>query len=314
MNLGRLRSALESFARGTASAEQREAVRVAIELGQVTLATRERAIAVGGDANGAAFVTGDNAVLLMLNASTAEAVKQAMASPLRPSRNQLPADLADFQGREEQIEKLKAVLTGSETAAVTAIGGMGGVGKSALALHVAHQLADAAPDGRIFVDLGGTSAQPLTSVAAMTRVIQALQPTVQVPPELEPTQSLYRSCLEGKRVLLLLDNADNTAQVAPLIEWRAPTAILIVTSRQDYHGIKPAEPPPRRGWTPGEARELRIVLYRRPASDGYLDALAARWAVCRWRSGSRARFWRCSRTGRLASILKRLAEASGSAC
>ncbi len=132
------------------------------KLGQVTLATGERAIAVGGDANGAAFVTGDNAVLLTVNAATPEAVKQAIASLLRPSRNQLPADLPDFQGREDQIERLKETLTASGIGAVTAVAGMGGVGKSALALHVAHLLENAAPDGRIFVDLGGTSEQPLT--------------------------------------------------------------------------------------------------------------------------------------------------------
>ena len=228
--LERLKSALESFARGSASAGQRETVRTAIESGQVTLATGERAIAVGGNAKGVAFVTGDNNVLLTVSASTAEAVKQAIASLFRPSPNQLPADLPDFQGRQEQIDTLTAVLTGGGTAAVTAIDGMGGVGKSALALHVAYRLADAAPDGRIFVDLGGTSPQPVTSLAAMITVIQALQPEAQVSTELGPAQRLYRSCLDGKRALLLFDNAANSAQVVPLRRW--PVAASVMGARR----------------------------------------------------------------------------------
>ncbi len=209
--------------------------------------------------------------------SVPEAV--ATATPIATvavGAQRLPADLPDFQGREDQIKHLKAILTADGGAAVTAVAGMGGVGKSALALHVAHQLADISPDGRIFVDMGGMSAQPLTPLAAMTRVIQALQPTAQVPPELDLAQSLYRSCLDGKRVLLLLDNAENTAQVAPLVEWRTPTTLLIVTARQTITA------PGLKGlrldvMDPHEARHLlRAVLAGWQASDNELDTLASR--------------------------------------
>jgi tetratricopeptide (TPR) repeat protein len=194
----------------------------------------------------------------------------------RSSGDNLPAGLPDFQGREDQIQKLKAILTGGGTAAVTAIGGMGGVGKSALALHAAHHLADAAPDARILVDMGGTSPQPLTPLAAMITVIQALQPEAQVPTEVGPAQRLYRNCLHGKRVLLLFDNAANSAQMAPLVEWRAPTTLVIVTSRQDITapGLKSIR---LDVMEPGEARDLlRVAMSERSASDAELDALSDR--------------------------------------
>ncbi len=108
----------------------------------------------------------------------------------------------------------------------------------------------------------------------MTRVIQVLQPTAQVPLELEPAQSLYRSCLDRKRVLLLLDNAESMAQVAPLIEWRAPTTLLLVTARHVIAGLENLR---LDVMAPGEARALlRAVLGDRAGNDDELDALAQR--------------------------------------
>ena len=138
----------------------------------------------------------------------------------------LPADLGDFEGRRTEIERLKAILTkGGGQAAVSAIGGMGGVGKSALAVHVAHLLADEAPDGRVFVDMAGRTGMPFAAVGsrergaplepveAMIRVVAALDPQKQVPKEQDAAERAYRAALEGRRVLLVLDNAEDSAQV-----------------------------------------------------------------------------------------------------
>ena len=85
-----------------------------------------------------------------------------------PSRRQLPADLADFAGRERETAELEALLSGDgAAAAITAIGGMGGIGKSALAVHVAHRLAARYPDGQLVIDMGGNSGEPLEPAAAM---------------------------------------------------------------------------------------------------------------------------------------------------
>ena len=199
------------------------------------------------------------------------------AGALRPSPNQLPNDLTDFSGRTEQITTLHEFLTGA-TGAVAGIYGMPGVGKSALAVHLAHQLVDAASDGRIYIDMSGTSPKPvtpLTPLAAMTRVIQILHPQESLPVELELVQSLYRSCLEDKRALLLLDNVDESPQVVPLLEWSAENTLIIITSRQ---AIPEAELSLELElMNTAEARDLlEAVLHGLPASQGELEALADR--------------------------------------
>ncbi len=155
--------------------------------------------------------------------------RQAGRGPARPpgSKDHLPADLGDFQGREKEIERLIEILTaGGGQAAVSAIGGMGGIGKSALAVHVAHLLADEAPDGRLFVDLGGRTGTPFAAVGApqpgvslspaeaMVKVAALLEPERQVPKAADAAQAAYRAALDGKRVLLLLDNAESARRCA----------------------------------------------------------------------------------------------------
>jgi len=152
----------------------------------------------------------------------------AAVSPL----HQLPADLADFTGREDEVRELVALLGGGAGGAtISAIGGMGGVGKTALAVHVAHRVVERYPDGQIVVEMGGTSERALTPVEAMGRVIHAFQPELRLPDDPNEVTSLYRTILEGRKVLLLLDNAANSAQVRPLV---VPAGCgLVVTSRHN---------------------------------------------------------------------------------
>jgi len=145
--------------------------------------------------------------------------------------HQLPADLADFTGREGEVRELVALLGGGGGATISAIGGMGGVGKTALAVHVAHQVAERYPDGQIVVEMGGTSEQPLTPLEAMGRVIHAFQPELRLPDDPNEVTAIYRTTLEGRKALLLLDNAANSAQVRPLV---VPAGCgLVVTSRHN---------------------------------------------------------------------------------
>jgi len=152
----------------------------------------------------------------------------AAVSPL----HQLPADLVDFTGREKEVGQLAALLgEGAAGATISAIGGMGGVGKTALAVHVAHQVLERYPDGQIVVEMGGTSERPLTPVEAMGQVLHAFQPELRLPDDPKEVVALYRTILEGRRVLLLLDNAANSAQVRPLV---VPAGCgLVVTSRRN---------------------------------------------------------------------------------
>jgi len=146
--------------------------------------------------------------------------------------HQLPADLADFTGREKEVRELVALLGGGAAGAtISAIGGMGGVGKTALAVHVARQVATKYPDGQIVVEMGGTSERPLTPLEAMGQVIHAFQPELRLPEKPNEVTALYRTTLESRKALLLLDNAANSAQVRPLV---VPAGCgLVVTSRHN---------------------------------------------------------------------------------
>jgi len=158
---------------------------------------------------------------------------RALLGPAYPPHpRQLPADLADFTGREDEVRDLAALLgQGAAGATISAIGGMGGVGKTALAVHVAHQVAARYPDGQVVVEMGGTSERPLTPVEAMGRVVHAFQPELRLPDDPYEVAALYRTILDGRQALLLLDNAANSAQVRPLV---VPAGCgLVVTSRHN---------------------------------------------------------------------------------
>jgi len=158
-----------------------------------------------------------------------------------PSRlHQLPADLPDFTGREKEIDELVAVLRGGEgQAAISALGGLGGVGKTALAVHVAHKLAPDYPEAQIVVDLMGTADSPLSPAAAMENVVKAFHPEAHLPEDPGDIKDLYRSVLAGKRAFLLLDNAADVAQVRSLLP-PAPCGVM-VTSRRNIvlPGVQP---------------------------------------------------------------------------
>jgi tetratricopeptide (TPR) repeat protein len=154
-------------------------------------------------------------------------------APGQPSPHRLPPDLADFTGRTDDIQALEAVLKPGGTAAISAVNGMGGVGKSALAIHVAHRLMSQFADAQLYVDLRGQSALPLSPEAVLVQFLQALtgRDESQLPSDVDALAALYRSVLVGKRALIVLDNARDVAQVKPLLPASATCAVLI-TSRQ----------------------------------------------------------------------------------
>ncbi|MFJ8310297.1 MULTISPECIES: BTAD domain-containing putative transcriptional regulator [unclassified Streptomyces] len=151
-----------------------------------------------------------------------------------PIPAQLPAAPADFTGRTAVVERLVAALdTESPRSVVAAVSGLGGVGKTALALHAGHRVRDRYPDGQLHADLGGASAVPVEPAEVLARFLRALS-IHSVPDGLDERAALYRSALAGRRVLVLLDNAADMRQIAPLLP-DTPGCAALVTSRVRLH-------------------------------------------------------------------------------
>ncbi|MEU8977687.1 BTAD domain-containing putative transcriptional regulator [Streptomyces sp. NPDC048309] len=201
------------------------------------------------------------------------------AAPVLPA--QLPATVPDFTGRTSFVAELSDVLASAEgrVMAVSALAGIGGVGKTTLAVHVAHQARGAFPDGQLYVDLqgaGSRAAEPETVLGAFLRALGTADSAI--PDSLEERSALYRSVLDGRRVLVLLDNARDAAQVRPLLPGTEGCAAL-VTSRMRMVDLAGAHLVDLDVMSPEEALLLftRIVGEERVASEreAALDVVAA---------------------------------------
>jgi len=158
---------------------------------------------------------------------------------------QLPAKLPSFTGRLDELARFRGRLpdNSASTVVISAIGGMAGVGKTALAVHWAHQVADRFPDGQLYVDLRGfhPSGTVMSPAEAIRSFLDALGvPAQRVPAGLDAQSALYRSLLARRRVLILLDNARDTEHVRPLLPG-APGCLVVVTSRHQLYGLVAAE-------------------------------------------------------------------------
>jgi DNA-binding SARP family transcriptional activator/tetratricopeptide (TPR) repeat protein len=159
---------------------------------------------------------------------------------------QLPAAVACFTGRHAELAALTGLLGPGGAApalVISAIGGTAGVGKTALAIQWAHQVAGRFPDGQLYVNLrgfgpSGTLAAP---EVAMRGFLDALGvPPERIPPGPEAQAGLYRSLLADRKMLILLDNARDEQQVRPLLP-ASPGSVVLVTSRSQLGGLAAAE-------------------------------------------------------------------------
>ena len=167
-------------------------------------------------------------------ASPPSAAPAPVAAIVRPG--QLPADIGDFTGREQPVNYLCALLLGNDTASgpgavrVAVVNGAAGLGKTTLAVHAAHQVRQEFPDGQLYVDLLGSSSEPAAPGDVLARFLRDLGVEGdKVPARDDERSALYRTALMDRRVLVLLDNAKDAAQVRPLLPGSSSCAVLVTT-------------------------------------------------------------------------------------
>ncbi|MGW2490887.1 AfsR/SARP family transcriptional regulator [Streptomyces sp. NPDC001606] len=168
----------------------------------------------------------------------ARAERPAVAPP-PPRPAQLPPGEPDFIGREALVSAVGDALrqTGRSTPAIVALAGMGGVGKTALALHVAHRVRDAFPDGQLYADLHGGDDVPSAPDVVLATFLAALGVTAEALPEdVEARAALFRSMTDGRRLLIVLDNVRDSRQLRPLLPGAVGCAVL-VTCRTRVAGL-----------------------------------------------------------------------------
>ncbi len=190
------------------------------------------------------------------------------SAPVLNTLHQLSPPPEDFIGRTDELKELRAaILIGGVH--ISGLHGQGGVGKTALALKLAADLAPNFPDAQIYLDLKGVSEKPLTAVEALSHAVRTFHPEAKLPEKVDDLCPLYNSVLHNKRVLLLMDNAKDTAQVQHLAP--PPGCTLLITSRNHFHldGIKAANldmlPP---------ADATKLLLQIAPRINGEADAIA----------------------------------------
>ncbi|MCX4238910.1 AfsR/SARP family transcriptional regulator [Streptomyces ortus] len=191
----------------------------------------------------------------ILRGQGSEAVPRSRLPAQRPSTAartpelpaQLPMDVRGFTGRDEELARLGTILTStagkSAAVVVSAVSGMAGVGKTALAVHWARRVRSAFPDGQLYVNLRGFD--PQGTVVPSTEAVRGFLDALGVRPErvpqrLEAQVGLYRSLLAGRRVIVVLDNARDEEQVRPLLPG-AVGCMALVTSRNRLTGLAVTE-------------------------------------------------------------------------
>lgn len=187
-------------------------------------------------------------------------------TPSGPAPAQLPPDVGAFAGRAAQLRRLDelAATVAGGSVVITAVAGIGGVGKTTLAVRWAHSAARRFPDGQLHIDLRGYAhIEPVPPIEALGRFLRALGVAPrEVPADVDEAAALFRTLLAGRRMLVVLDNAVSADQVRPLLPGAAGCLVL-VTSRDRLDGLVAREGARRLGldvFAPAESAALLSTL------------------------------------------------------
>ncbi|MEU6246763.1 BTAD domain-containing putative transcriptional regulator [Glycomyces sp. NPDC047010] len=205
-------------------------------------------------------------------------VPQATAPPAADVPRQLAADIASFTGRAEPLADLDRFLhAGNGNIAV--VSGPGGVGKTTLALHWAHRVADRFPDGQLHLNLSGHwPGGPAGDAALMTLLLSLGTPPERIPPDRDGRSATLRSALAGRRVLMLLDNAADADQVRPLLPGTG--SLVLVTSRNRLRSLRRREGAHLVELEPFSPDESAALLSGVPGSQDHPAAIAELAGLC----------------------------------
>jgi tetratricopeptide (TPR) repeat protein len=215
-----------------------------------------------------------------------KALEAAPAGVTMPVPRQLPAYTPHFVGRDDELRELtqllETVAPGGDMATILAIDGTAGVGKTALALRWAYQMAQRFPDGQLYVNMRGfdPSGAPVAAAEAVRGFLDTLGvPADRVPAGAEAQARLYRSLLAGKRMLVMLDNARDADQIRPLLAGPAGCTVL-VTSRRRLADLEEAVPLTLETLPPSQAEQLFTRLAPASAQEPEAVAELARRCGC----------------------------------
>ena len=209
---------------------------------------------------------------------------------LQPVKQQvpslLPADIADFTGRTEEIEQIQAHLVPADGDAirlavpVAVLTGKGGVGKTALAVHASHRVARHFPDGQLFADLHGGTSHPVSPTQVLHRFLRALGvPASQIPDGLDERAEVYRNLIADRKILVVLDGAVGESQVSPLLPGSGAAAVII-TSRGMLAGLAGAVHVGVNVFDFGKSLDLLSRIVGRARVEGQTETVAVVAGYC----------------------------------
>ena len=222
----------------------------------------------------------------VLAAMQEQAQAATAAAAAAAAARTLPCDVASFTGRGAELTHLRGAIddlaADNGVVGIHAIGGMAGIGKTAFAVHAAHQLASRFPAGQIFLPLHGHTpgqqpADPADALASL--LVTAGVPAGQIPPGLEARMALWRDRLAGRQLLLVLDDAASSDQVRPLLPGSGGSLVLI-TSRRRLTALEGARAISLDTLPPGEAAALLVRLVDRAGLSAADPAVAELTRLC----------------------------------